>query len=556
MRDRLPFLVLLPLLGCPTAPVPPPPVEPPPGFSWGEPIPCLGGLGLLSFGDQAAARGLDFDQDPGVVNGNAVPCPSAGGVSIADLDGDGWDDLVFGDYPGFPQVFLNDGTGHFVPIPQDHPEVGAFGRTGEFFGAVAIDADPLLDLLVFSSGYAAWFPGNGDGTFGEERTFLAQPGDAWPRPLVQTAAVADVTGDGFVDVLLPVVQLRANSPPGTDPPDPVPGFDLLFVADGAGGFLDPIELSPFGQPAFAQVASVTDCDRDGDLDLFVPSEFGPVAEDSAFYRNDGTDADGLPILVNDAPDIGADLEVSGMGLDSWDGNEDGLPDYCVAQFGPSRCLFSDAATGQYVEVAAALGVERPSGAGDSPEGGWSAYGMEIVDLDNDGWPEMLVAAGPPNRNEPGLGHPDALFQGLPDGTFADRGEELGWDDRRRHYGVASSDLDGDGTLEVIFSGTDGPPVLWAGDCSTDAWIEVDLVGPPGDPMAYGAQVVVVAGDRRWLEERFNVRALNQSSARIHVGLGSAELVSRLEVHWPGGLVSAASDVPVRRRVVVTHPESL
>lgn len=548
-------MLCITVAGCEGPPIDPLPSEPPPGFAWGDEVVCSSDATLESWTDEGASRGLDFDQDPGMVNNNPVPCPTAGGVAVADLNRDGHDDLVFGRYPGFPRVFLNDGTAHFTELPQDHPEIGSFGRTGEFFGLVAIDTDPTLDMLLFTSGFAAWFPGNGDGTFGAEQILVEIPPQQWPRPLFQTAAVADVSGDGLVDVLLPVVQMRENTPPGTDPQDPTPGFDLLFIADGAGGFLPPMELSPFGEPAFAQVASFTDRDLDGDLDLFIPSEFGPVAEDSAFYRNDGTDADGYPILVNDAVEIGADLEVSGMGLDSWDHNEDGRPDYCVAQFGSSRCLISDLDTGTYVESSAAMGVERPAGAGQSPEGGWSAYGMEIVDLDNDGWNEMLVAAGPPNRNEPGPGHPDALFQGLPDGTFADRGEELGWDDRRRHYGVASSDLDGDGSLEVLFSGTEGRPVLFTGGCTENAWVEIELVGPPNDPLAYGAQVEIRAGGRRWMEERFNVRALNQSSDRLHFGLGAVEKIEVVRVHWPDGVQTDGEEIPVRRRITVTHPDA-
>ena len=111
------------------------------------------------------------------------------------------------------------------------------------------------------------------------------------------------------------------------------------------------------------------------------------------------DADGL-VLVEDSEAIHANLDMAAMGLVSMDFNQDGDFDYCISDVGNPRCLLSDG-SGGYYEGGAALGITANRRASARVATiGWS---LELADLDNSGWPELLQASGPdPGALEEGL----------------------------------------------------------------------------------------------------------------------------------------------------------
>jgi len=137
-----------------------------------------------------------------------------------------------------------------------------------------------------------------------------------PRNCFNTLAFGDQDGDGDLDLVLPSLDLLpeggANNNGGI--PDFIGAFDLLLLNQGNASFELAYELSPSGEPGLAFMAAFTDRDNDGDLDLLVTSDrsWGELPP-SAFYRNDDLGSDGTPILVNDAPEIGADLRSVGQG---------------------------------------------------------------------------------------------------------------------------------------------------------------------------------------------------------------------------------------------------
>ena len=83
-------------------------------------------------------------------------------------------------------------------------------------------------------------------------------------------------------------------------------------------------------------------------------------------------------------------------------------------------------------------------------------------------------------------------------------------------------------------------------------MEVELIGPPGNREGHGAQVRLEAGGTVQVEELYNLRTLGQGPARIHFGLGEAEMVDRIEVFWPGGQLDVWQDLPARRTIQLTY----
>ena len=170
------------------------------------------------------------------------------------------------------------------------------------------------------------------------------------------------------------------------------GPDTVFLQSSNGAFLQSADLWVTETGSRVQVAALTDRDMDGDLDILSLSDLGPP---SAFWRNDGLENGELK-LVNDAEEIGADLEIAAMGIDSSDLNRDGILDYCMSDVGPPRCLLSDGED-DYYGAAFALGmtISQPV-AHHLDTVGWS---VELADLDNSGWPELIQVSGP----DPGMG---------------------------------------------------------------------------------------------------------------------------------------------------------
>ena len=561
--ERLPSMIraLLagPLVACsacavPVASIPEPAPQSTPGFDLGAEQRCDGGpAGIDRLTDEASLRGLGFEMDPPPTPGFMHRDPMGGGVVLTDLDADGDIDVVVADFPWFPAIHVNDGTGVFTRSTQPAPPLHQDVREVGFFGAADFTGDGLPELVLHGAGFTALSENLGDLQFGPlEMVHSTAPDD--PRGLVQTGAYGDVDGDGDLDMLLPVVHAGGGGggPQGdggnTALPDP--GFDLLYINEGDQGWRLSQTLSPLGEPGHAQVALMTDFDLDGDPDLLVPSEFGDRSERTALYRNDGLDAAGDPVLINVAPELFADIDPGAMGVASYDANGDGLLDYCVSSVGPPQCLMS-LGDGTFVEGATALGLVVPDSF-DRPE--WSSYSVEFVDLDNDSFMDAAVSAGPPNRDDPDPDHPDALYRGTPDGLLEEVTTAVGFGDLRRHYALASADLDRDGFPDLVVTGTQGPPRVWMNRCGPGAWLDLDFEGVGANAEAYGVMVHVRAGGRTHVRELHSLRAVGQGPSELHFGLGDAETADEVSVRWPDGARSVFYDMPLRRRVTVTHPD--
>jgi hypothetical protein len=213
-----------------------------------------------------------------------------------------------------------------------------------------------------------------------------------------------------------------------------------------------------------------DCDLDGCLDLFLTSGARPDSTAStALYRNVGAGA---------FTDVTAH---SGTGLDGWnmgvafaDYDSDGDPDLYLTRWGRDA-LLANRGDGTFTDVtaAAALGSQ-----------GWGV-GAAFADYDSDGDLDLYVAnyiafelGGPPfydswcthNGIPSACGpsgaqaQPDVLYRNEGDGTFSDVSGPLGL--RGRSYygmGVAWSDLDADGDLDLYVANDGHPNSLWRND---------------------------------------------------------------------------------------------
>jgi enediyne biosynthesis protein E4 len=511
--------------------------------------PCespVDGFLRLEVGD----RGLDQNNP---ADDTIRACPwMPGGVVASDLDGDGDHDLLFPEPPGEPVLWVGGDSFELQPLGLDLSILGDREVLGQ--AAIDLDGDDLPEILLVGEGFAASFGNLGALTFDEPELLYFD--DEYPISCINSLAVGDIDGDADLDLLLP----------GLDPipfdgwvPEPQlqwPGTPDLLLLQDDGVFTVERELLQSPVAWMSMHALFTDRDDDGDLDIFIGSDRARDGRPPAsFWRNDGE-------LIDDAAEIGADTHACVMGSASRDFDGDGDRDYCLSDLSSRlRCLVN--VGGVYVEGADALGLaadlESVDGWLPAEHGPWSPWSVEAVDLDNDGHVDVATAAGPP----PGPGgvadspiaafQPDVLWQGGVSG-FVDRSGDAGYTDPRSHYGLASADLDHDGTRELILGSWGGPVVLWDNPCGAGSWVEVALEGTPRNRQGFGSRVTVEADGLVDVQEVHGLKALAQSPPELHVGLGSANTVDRIEVRWPDGAVSEVLDLPVNARLTIRHPD--
>lgn len=203
-------------------------------------------------------------------------------IAVADLDRDGWLDIVFGNDTTEPRVLMNNGGGYFRDDTALRFPWIANGlhivRTAD------VDGDGDADVLVAGIVDFQWsfrarlFINDGRGYFSEE-TSKRLPVDS---DACTDARFCDLDGDGDLDLVLcnAVIWLQSGGP----------GASKIYENDGTGHFSDVTAswLSLHPAPYFSYRVRTGDIDGDGDEDLLFAGRgvSGPSGKfDFLFYNH-------------------------------------------------------------------------------------------------------------------------------------------------------------------------------------------------------------------------------------------------------------------------------
>jgi enediyne biosynthesis protein E4 len=542
-------------------------------------------------------RFTDVTARSGVTVVNATGAPDrkdfifevkGGGVAAVDYDNDGWMDLLFsrgsslerwrqGTNPG-PVLYHNRGDGTFEDVTQ---KVG-LTRGGWGVGVTAgdVDNDGWVDLYLTNLGPDVLYHNNGDGTFTDitDKSGIRAPG--WSS----SAAFGDFDGDGYLDLYVAAYldvgpdKLPEGRAGGTCSyvgvpvlcgPRGLPGAqDLYFHNNGNGTFTEQSEASgAFDKERYFGLGVVTaDVDGDGDLDIYVANDATP----NYLFVNRGNgrfDERGFPSGVAVSGDGN---EQASMGVDAADYDNDGRPDLYATHFASDySTLYHNLGGLLFEDVTVRARIRDP----EWPDVKW---GTRMVDLDQDGWKDIVHANGhvyphlrsvdlpeatpPPGPRKETYEEPAlTVYLNNRDGTFRDVSGEAGPDATKRVLGrgTAFADLDNDGDLDVVVACLDGKPLVLRNDGAPGHWLMFRAVGRKGNRDGIGALVTVRAGtlSQSW-EVKRTAGIYSASDPRAHFGLGEATKADLVRVSWPGGKVDEWKDVPADRHYRVDEAEGL
>jgi enediyne biosynthesis protein E4 len=511
--------------------------------------PCAG---AWQFADVTSSAGLSYTHgyaneaqygEAGIV---------AGGVAAGDYDRDGYVDLflIRGD-AGPAMLFRNQGDGTFADTAA---AAGVAVGPGTHSSATFADVngDGWLDLLVlgFSGIAPRLFENQRDGTFLE---VTATAGILPSGPHTFSATFGDYDKDGDLDLF--VSQWASTIPLAASPGslwrnDGAAGFTDVSVAAGIPVFYSRTGIFPMDLD-LAFTANFVDIDHDGWPDLLVAGDFGA----SRVLRNqtDGTFAD-----VTDGAVI---TDENGMGAAIGDYDGDGDLDWFVSSiWDPNGIveghwgisgnrLYANNGDGTFTDVTDAAGVRY----------GYWGWGSTFADLDNDGDLDLVHVNGWGPRFSPESSEyhadPTRCFVSNGDGTFTEQASALGVADTGLGRGVVAFDLERDGDLDLLLSNNSDPPVLLRNDGNgVGRHLGVKLLGSGSNSEAIGARVEVTIGGATQVRElRAGSNFESQDPAEAHFGTGSAEVVDEVRIEWPSGSTSVLQDVAAGQSIVLNRP---
>ncbi len=490
------------------------------------------------------------------------------GVAIFDYDNDGWPDIFVvngttlealptGKAPT-SHLYHNNHDGTFTDVTAR----AGLAHTGWGQGVCVgdYDNDGFEDLYVTYYGKNVLYHNNGDGTFTDisEKAHVAGSGKAWGTG----CAFVDYDRDGKLDLVVANYvdfDSATSLAPGERPscmwkgvpvmcgPRGLPwAKNILYHNLGDGTFEDVTSKAHIDQTNghYAFSVSTLDYDDDGWPDIYVACD----STASILYHNnhDGTFTD--VAIISGAAFNDDGREQAGMGSTVGDYDGDGKLDLFKTNFSDdTSTLYRNNGDGTFDDKT------FPAGFGLNTQ--YLGWGVTFVDVDNDGWPDLLLVNGHvyPEVDSQHLGsnfkEPKILYHNNGNGTFTDISANAGPGITAvsSSRGLAAGDLWNDGRMSAVISNMNAPPSLLVNDVRNgNHWIAFRTIGTSFSSAStgsksnrdgIGAKITVKAGTRTLVDEvRSGSSYISNNDMRVHFGLGSATKIDRVQIRWPSGLV--------------------
>jgi hypothetical protein len=476
----------------------------------------------------------------------AVGC----GCAFIDHDNDGWMDIFLlsgtklnGPPPGATnRLYKNNRDGTFSDVTDK-----AGLRDVGWASAVCVgdyNNDGFEDLFITYFGQNKLYRNNGDGSFTDvtKQAGLLSDVPRWGAG----CTFVDYNRDGHLDLFV------SNYLQFDLARVPKPGANSSCTWKGM-----PVECGPDVSKqagisdlrgSYGMTAVAADFNEDGWPDIYVACDSTP----SLLLMNNGKGGFSEEGVLRGVALSEDGMEQAGMGIGIGDYDLDGHLDIFKTHFADdTNGLYHNDAKGNFEDVtrASKVGVETR----------YICWGAGMVDLDNDGLPDLFMTTGSvypqiekklpqfPNRG------PRVVFRNLGSGTFEELTDEAGPGVAAAHCsrGCAFGDFDNDGDIDILIVNLSEPPSLLRNDIrGKHHWLKIKLIGTKSNRSAIGARVVLHYGSRPQAQEVMSQSSFySANDPRLHFGLGD-ETSADIEIRWPSGLQEKFKAVAADQLVVI------
>jgi enediyne biosynthesis protein E4 len=446
----------------------------------------------------------------------------ANAVCVGDYNNDGWED-IFCTYFGQNKLYRNNGDGTFTDVTEKagFAMPDSTGNWGAGCSFIDYDRDGRLDLFI--SNYIEF-----------DLKTVAKPGEN-----------VNCNWKG-----IPVNCGPRGLPPG------FPSSHVLYHNNGDGTFTNVTSKSGIAGPRkeYGMTVVTADFDEDGWPDIYVACDSTP----SLLYLNnhDGTfREEGVlrGVAYNDDGD-----EQAGMGVGVGDFNLDGHLDLFKTNFVDDTCvLYQNDGKAQFQDVTrtSRIGIESS----------FICWGAGIVDLDNDGYPDIFLVTGTVYPDvakqlpQYPAKSPRILFRNLGNGTFEELGEAAGPGVTAEHSsrGCAFGDFDNDGDVDILIVNLNEPPSLLRNDLrGENRWLKLRLVGTKSNRSAIGARVLLHYGGKVQAQAVMSQSSyFSANDPRLHFGLGSSKTAD-IDIYWPNGNLERFKNLAANQLVTIVEGKGI
>jgi enediyne biosynthesis protein E4 len=525
---------------------------------------------------------------------------NGGGVALGDINNDGLIDIYFTANQKGNKLYLNKGNFEFDDITA---KAGVGGNQNWSTGVSMADVngDGWLDIYVCSSGNVEGDPdkqnelfiNNGDLTFSEK----AKEYGIADKGYSTHAAFFDYDKDGDMDLYIlnnsyqaiGSFNLRKNI---RNKRDALGGHKLL--RNDNNHFTDVSEEAGiYGSViGFGLGVTVGDINKDGWLDIFVSNDF--FERDYLYINNkNGSFRECLPEQMKS-------ISGASMGADLADINNDGWSDLFVTEMLPKdnarqktlttfedwnryrynvendyhhqftrNMLQMNNADGTFSEIGRLAGVEATD---------WS-WGALMFDMDNDGLKDIFVANGIYQdltnqdflqfaSNEefvksvlskntvdykklteiiPSNPIPNFAFQNRGNFSFSDKAAEWGLATPGFSNGSAYGDIDNDGDLDLVVNNVNMTSFVYRNETDKilpkNHYLKFILKGEGKNTHAVGTKITAEAGGKKFYVEQVPIRGFESTiDARPNIGLGQIAIVDKITIEWPDDRITVLDSV--------------
>lgn len=518
----------------------------------------------FSFQEVAAESGFNFLRNDDMHGQERLFEVNGGGVAVLDLDADGWLD-----------VFMTNGC--LVPLALNSKETpGRLFRSrrqltftecsresgliqyGYGTGCAVGDTneDGFDDVYLAGFGPNQLQVNNGDGTF----SLISGPELPMVGEWSTSVAFGDLNADQALDLYIANYvresdthpKLCHDAKPGVGDTGCNPSFfdgvpDRLLLSDGQGGFRDgsaAAGLSTF--PGKALGVAIGDFGGNSAPEIYVAND----GEVNFLFRiesagNPGNQQDPRTVLLNDQGLFASvalneqGFAQASMGVCASDLDRNGQTDIFLTHFfGEMNTLYLNHST---AESLAFLDSTRMSSLGAASLTKL-AFGVVPIDVDNNGWKDLLIANGHTNdRTWSGTSAPyrmtAQLFENRGNASFVDVSSGAGNYFHRELLGrgMAMGDLDRDGRMDAVISQQIDPSVILRNVTdSAGQGLFLRLIGKQCCRTPVTARVTLRGVHPPACEQLIGGGSFQSASANeIHFGLGDA-MSADVEILWPTG----------------------